>query len=90
MFGRIEGGFCLMKRLLALLLFVVFIAPGTLAAEDGLMTFLSHLDEPWAQFFVIGATISAIPLLTLLVLMFRGLFNQNRFYPQAGKERVSR
>ncbi|NLN28113.1 MAG: hypothetical protein GX161_07830 [Firmicutes bacterium] len=79
-----------MKRLLVLLFFVTLASPSALAAEDGLRAFLSHLDQPWAQFFVIGATVSAVPLVILLVLMFRGLFNQNRFYPRPGDERAGR
>lgn len=79
-----------MKRVAALLFFLTLLSPGAVAAEDGLLVFLSHLDKPWAQFFVIGATISAIPLLVLIIIMVRGLFNQNRFYPQPGKQRVNR
>ena len=70
-----------MKRLLVLLFFVTLASPGALAAEDGLRAFLSHLDQPWAQFFVIGATVSAVPLVILLVLMFRGLSTRTASTP---------
>lgn len=74
-----------MKRFLTTLAMLLFASTSALAAEDGLAVFLSRLHEPWAMFFVIGATLSAIPLVILLIIMIRGLFNQNQFYPQTKK-----
>lgn len=74
-----------MKRILLTAMLVLLLGSTTLAAEDGLSAFLSHLDQPWALFFVIGATVSAIPLLILMWLTIRGLFNQRSFYPQTKK-----
>lgn len=71
-----------MTRLL-LLLALLLAAPVTaFAAEDGLRKFLAHIGEPWALFFVIGTALTAIPLIVLLAVMVRGLFNRDRFYPQ--------
>lgn len=76
----------MIKRLLTVLATLLLTSYAAFAAEDGLVVFLRHLDQPWALFFVIGATISSIPLVILIFMMVRGLFNQNRFYPQRRSE----